>query len=79
MIWLNMKFRQSLFRDTNPGFIDTRKHAVYIIETGYLNLATTKKYAGYGTLRTGADKKGDQKFTFLSPKTKKFMEAPFKR
>lgn len=30
-------------------------------------------------LRTGADKKGDQKFTFTQPKNKKFMEAPFKK
>ncbi len=27
-----MKFRQSLFWDTDPLIIDTQKHAVYIIE-----------------------------------------------
>ena len=32
MLNLNMKFRQALFWDTNPKFIDARKHAVYIIE-----------------------------------------------
>jgi len=32
MMRLNMKFRQSLFWDTNPKLIDTKKHAAYIIE-----------------------------------------------
>lgn len=27
-----MKFRQALFWDTNPGNIDTRKNAQYIVE-----------------------------------------------
>ena len=70
MLCLNMKFRQSLFWDTNPGFIDTRKHAVYIIER-VLEFGNDKEvrwvWNFYGP---GLIKKVIKNSRSLSPKTK---------
>ena len=65
-----MKFRQSLFWDTNSKFIDARKHAVYIIER-VLEFGNDKEVSWvWNFYRPALIKKVINNSRSISPKTK---------